>query len=32
VLIDDHVFGVAAVSADGNESVIVFPGTGRPPQ
>ena len=30
VLIDDHVFGVAAVSADGNESVIEFPGTGRP--
>jgi hypothetical protein len=30
VLIDDHVFGVAAVSADGNESVVVFPGTGRP--
>ncbi len=30
VLIDDHLFGVAAVSADGNESVVVFPGGARP--
>ncbi len=26
IVIDNYLFGVASVSADGNESVIVFPG------
>jgi hypothetical protein len=26
VIIDNYLFGVAAVSRDGNESVVVFPG------
>jgi Zn-dependent M28 family amino/carboxypeptidase len=29
IVIDNYFFGVAAVSADGNESVVVFPGSGR---
>ncbi len=26
IVIDNYLFGVAAVGADGNESVVVFPG------
>jgi hypothetical protein len=29
ILIDDHLFGVASVSAEGNESLVVFAAAGR---
>jgi hypothetical protein len=28
-IVDNFFFGVAAVARDGNESVVVFPGTDR---
>ena len=28
ILIDDHLFGVASVAADGNESLVTFPTPG----
>lgn len=29
IIIDNYLFGVASVGRDGNESVVVFPGSGR---